>query len=321
MDNIAVLGLGSIGLRHAANLISLGASVVGFDPNPERHALLRDLGGTVATSRDMALHLVDAAVIATPNRYHVQDLTACLRARRPCFIEKPLAHTAAEPLPLIEEAEKLGLLIFPGMNLRFHPAVMAAHSWLAEGYLGRLLWGDARVSLFLPDYRPGSDYRNSYAADPKTGGVIFDDIHEIDLICHLLGPASLLAASACNTGTLGIAAEDMSNLVLRHHCGAVSSVHLDFVTKPRLRRCDIAGIKGRLSLDLDGRRAVLLDVSGAVLEDITFPGSYAEDHKAQIAAFLNCLRTGSPSPCPPKEALQILELSLTARQCAGLPQP
>ncbi len=37
---IAVLGLGSIGLRHGANLLALGRDVIGYDPDPARRALL-----------------------------------------------------------------------------------------------------------------------------------------------------------------------------------------------------------------------------------------------------------------------------------------
>ncbi len=321
MTRIAVLGLGSIGMRHAGNLKALGAEVIGYDPDPQRRALLSEMGEAVTLSQEEALARAQAVVIASPNLCHAQDLGACIKAHLPCFIEKPLAHDVEPVAALIEEAGRQGLLIFPGLNLRFHPAVVAAKCWQEEGRLGKLLWGRAQASLFLPDYRPRSDYRLSYSSDPRSGGVIFDDIHEIDLICHLMGPGRLLAATAGNSGTLGIEAEDMADLSLMHECNARSTIHLDFVTRPRLRRTEIAGTEGRLSIDLDERRATLVTDSGEVLRDERFSGSYADDHKAQIGCFLECLRTASPPPCSPQEALHVLSLVLDARHVCGLPTP
>mgnify|MGYP003151312883 CR=1 FL=1 len=85
---VAVLGMGSIGYRHAVNLLALEQTVVGFDPDPIQgpsSSLL--LGVKMAETREAALEAADAVVIASPNTNHLEDLTAavdagCQRARQ-----------------------------------------------------------------------------------------------------------------------------------------------------------------------------------------------------------------------------------------------
>ena len=50
MKNIGFIGLGNMGIGMAANLIKCGFTLTGFDVNPERLDLLRELGGTPAAT-------------------------------------------------------------------------------------------------------------------------------------------------------------------------------------------------------------------------------------------------------------------------------
>ena len=65
---IGVLGLGSIGKRHAENLISLGHEVYGFDPVAPK------INGVKNVSRD-EIWDQKAVVIASPSSQHLDDLS------------------------------------------------------------------------------------------------------------------------------------------------------------------------------------------------------------------------------------------------------
>lgn len=315
---IAVLGLGSIGLRHAANALALGRGVVGFDPSPERRALLAAKGGTACAQRDQAIAAARAVVVASPSECHLDDLAACIDAGRHVLVEKPLAHRADGLAALLDRAEQGGLVVAVAMMLRLHPAVARARAILEAGQLGAPLWGRFLAALYLPDWRPGQDWTKGYANDPRTGGALFDYAHEIDLACHLLGPARVLAAVAGHSGSIGLAAEDMADVVLGH--GAVhSSIHVDYVTRPRHRHGEIAGTQGVLRLDLDERRLTWRDANGQVVEDHHFAGGYADDYVAEMAAFLAAVEASTPPPCSGREALAVLETLIAARTLAGLP--
>jgi predicted dehydrogenase len=315
---IAVLGLGSIGLRHAGNALALGCKVVGFDPDPARRQLLADKGAQVVDCRDAALAQAKACIIATPSDRHEDDLEAAINTRRHALVEKPIGHGSARLADLLGRAKTSGVVVAAALNLRLHPAVRAAKKALSSGAIGQPLWGRFMAALYLPDWRPGQDWRQGYANDPRTGGALFDYIHEFDLAAHLLGPCAPLACVASHTGSIGLAAEDMGDAILRHDNGATTTIHVDYVTRPRLRGFEINGTKGRIQVDLDGRSFVRLGLDGAEIENQTFAGSYADDYVAELAAFLDAV-AGAPPVCSGDEAFAVLSCVLAARSLAGLP--
>lgn len=318
---VAVLGLGSIGMRHAGNLLRLGAQVCGFDPDPARRAALEAQGGEIAMTRDTAIAQSDAALIASPSALHHADLSAAVAAKRPALVEKPLSHDPQDLERLLDAAATQGLRVWGALNLRFHPAVLAAKALLQQKALGDLLWGRLICASYLPDWRPGQDYRQGYAADLRTGGVLFDVIHEFDLAHHLLGPTQAISCQARNTGVLDIASEDCADIVLRHPNGLQSSLHLDYVTRPPLRVTEIAGTLGRITLDLRGRSWEWRDAKGEKRGGETFSSTFDDDYLAEMQAFLDSLAGRATPLCGGHEALAVLKTVIDARKLAGLPQP
>ena len=317
---LAVLGLGSIGTRHARNLMEMGHQVIGFDPDPLIRSRFIEQGGQSTASRSQAIAASDAVVIASPNRHHLADLQAALAAEKPVFVEKPLSDKIDGVAETLALADRQGQRVFVGFNLRFHPAVRQAKQWITEGLIGKPLWGRFQVSVYLPNFRPNQDHRQGYVADPASGGVLYDNIHEVDLALHLLGPASLSSASACSTGSIDIPADDLAVLILSHNQGCMSTVQVDLVTQPRIRASSVAGTKGRIEIDLDVRRAVFLPTSGEALT-VSFPGSYADDYKCEMEAFLSSTSRADGQACDGWSALASLSIVVDARKHAGLPQP
>ena len=318
---IAVLGLGSIGLRHAGNAIRLNAQVVGFDPDEGRRALLKDLGGTPVNSREAAIDTVDAVVVASPNRFHHEDTQAVISAGRHVFAEKPLAHRTEGVSQTLNVAAAGQLVVQVGQNIRYHPSVRRARQLLDEGALGQILWARLVFASHLPSWRAGQDYRTGYTNDPVTGGVIFDMVHEIDLAAHLLGPFKTAAASAGRSPGIDIASESSAALILRHESGAFSSVMLDYGTRPTVRTTQIAGTEGVLDLDLEARRIRLTDIAGGCVLDEQFSGEYADDYVDEMANFFASIDGAETPLCEGREALTILEQVLRARELAGLENP
>ena len=74
---VGVLGLGSIGMRHARNLMALNCGVIGFDPDPASRARLVEAGGLVTEDRQAVLEACEAVVIATPNASHASRFKLC----------------------------------------------------------------------------------------------------------------------------------------------------------------------------------------------------------------------------------------------------
>lgn len=314
--SIAVIGLGSIGLRHARNLMAEGARVRGYDPDASRRKLLEDVGGAPCETSAAALDGVTAAVIASPSAMHLDHMRAALGAGCHLFVEKPLAHASEGLEELLDRAKAQGRLVFAGLNLRLHPAVRAARQRIGEGRIGRPLWARLMTASYLPDWRPHQDYRRGYAADPASGGIVLDLIHEIDLACHLMGPLTLVHAATARSGALEIDCADIADLVLRRADGAQASVHLDYVTRPRRRRTEIAGENGLIEIDLEARHMTRWTVDGMRAEEERFPGGYADDYVAEARLFLDCIAGHARPACDGAEALEVLSLALAARKAA-----
>jgi len=175
-------------------------------------------------------------------------------------------------------------------------------------------------SSWLPDWRPGKDYRLNYAADAKTGGVIFDAIHELDLAWHLFGPARLASAVARNTGALELDSEDLADIVLVHESGCQSAIHLDYVTRPPERHLAIGGTEGVLTADLrHGRLAVSPAEGGQSVEEICAIEPN-EEYLAVLRNFLASIQGQGEPGCAALEAVQVLALACESRAMAGLPR-
>jgi predicted dehydrogenase len=315
-QSIAVIGLGSIGLRHARNFMAEGARVCGYDPDAARRKLLADDGGVACETSAAALDGVTAAVIASPSAMHLDHMRAALDADCHLFVEKPLAHASDGLKELLDRARAKGRLVFAGLNLRLHPAVRAAHERISQGRIGRTLWARLMTASYLPDWRPHQDYRRGYAADPASGGIVLDLIHEIDLARHLMGPLALVHAATVRSGALEIDGADIADLVLRRADGAQVSVHLDYVTRPRQRRTEVAGENGLIEIDLDARRMTRWTVDGVRAEEESFAGGYADDYVAEARLFLDCIAGRARPACDGAEALEVLSLALAARTAA-----
>lgn len=314
---IGVIGLGSIGLRHSRNAIALGMEVIGFDPDENRRALCEKTGCSVTGDERDIFSNCDSVIICSPNQFHFDHLKMAVDANIHALVEKPLSHKTDGLLPVLEAAAAKNLLIGVAMNLRFHPVSFAVKQVMQEGVYGRALWARFTMSSYLPAWRPHQDYRHGYTADVKTGGVLFDVIHEPDLACYILGAGNVVAASAWNTGFLDIPSEDCADIVLDH--GNVrSSIHVDYVSSYKRRFFEIQCESAFLCGDLNSRSLKVYDASGAVVCDEQFSGTYDDDYIAEIECFIKAISNEDVYPCLASDSYNVLSEILKARKMAGL---
>jgi predicted dehydrogenase len=318
---VGILGLGSIGRRHARNLRALGEKVIAFDPSPAARQWFVEEFDRDANTREAVLNDADILVVASPSGCHLQDLEDAVSVRRPTLVEKPLGHDFQIARKIVERAEDKAVPIFVAHNLRYRSVLLRARELLNKGLIGKPIWAHFLCGSWLPDWRPQQDYRTNYAADREGGGVIFDVIHEIDLAFHLFGPAELGSAVTARSGLLEINTEDVADIVLRHHGGCQTSLHLDYVTRPRRRLFTIAGTEGILDVDL---RTGALRATGRdenVVLDEVLPVEPNKEYLDEMEDFLSGLNGRKSPACKAREALAVLDLAVQARLAAGSPQP
>ncbi|MCG8637452.1 MAG: Gfo/Idh/MocA family oxidoreductase, partial [Desulfobacterales bacterium] len=232
-----VVGAGSIGKRHAGILMKNGKDVAAVDPYASGQLdfpVLETLKEGLEWDPDMVW-------LCSPTELHAEQACEVIRAGVPLFIEKPLAHTIEAAFKIkqafLDRRQKPPVWV--GCNMRYHPAVIRLKNSLDNGRIGRPLIFRIHFSHWLPNMRPGTDYRNTYAAGKTGGGIILDDIHDIDLALWFAGEVKSAAGLAGHSGMLDMAAEDIAGFSLKHKNGAFTHLHMDFLRKDKSRGIEV----------------------------------------------------------------------------------
>ena len=173
---ILILGAGSIGRRHAANLCEMApdAHVTAMDPREEPLSQLhpnayRCIGDRLDDGYIEANGKPDALVICTPATDHLNALVAAERLRIPFFVEKPVTLSSSNPINWESTVPHL-----VACNMRFRPEVRRLMSSLQRAIVEPLsieFWSDAPMAQW-----PGAGY-----ASP-----VFEFCHEVDLLCEAM---------------------------------------------------------------------------------------------------------------------------------------
>ena len=119
----AVIGCGSIGMRHISNLLDMGHQVVAYNRGETRRCMAKQRFGilTYACLETMLdTNTIDAVIICTSNSVHSDNLTFVVEQGLHFFVEKPLA-TDLDGLDKLEtDITKKDLISHVGANMRYH---------------------------------------------------------------------------------------------------------------------------------------------------------------------------------------------------------
>jgi predicted dehydrogenase len=282
--NAVVIGLGSIGQRHARVLSELGHGVA---------TVSRRSGGdyqSIAKAIDASRP--EYVVVATETSDHAKSLQQLAEAdfRGTVLVEKPVfAHS--QPVPDYPFAR---LLV--GYNLRFHPVMTA----FADRLAGRqAITVSAYVGQDIRDWRPGRDHRTTASATQQSGGGVLRDLsHELDYLLWLFGPWRRVAALGGSSGTRQIEVEDHLDLLLEMTRSAAVQVHMDYLDQPGIRKIRVNLAEETIEADIIGGR---LTINGKV-HDV--PGERDESYKKMHLAAMN----GGGPICTFPEGLAVMDL-------------
>jgi len=331
---VLVAGLGAIGQRHVRNLrAELGDAVqisafrtrglnqvftdtLQIEPGAN---LAEKYGLTVYTDLSAALaDRPDAVFICTPSSGHLPLALAAAEAGCHLFIEKPLADTyeGVERLAALSEAR--GLVAVVGYQMRFHPLLLAARSLLAQGAIGQPVAVRAETGEYLPAWHAYEDYRQTYGARRDLGGgAVLSQIHELDYLLWLFGPAGRVFALGGHLSDLEIDVEDVASTLLECQAnGRVLPVHLqqDYLQRPPSRTLQVVGNAGKLLIDFRALTLQAYGAAGQVVEQQSWPDFQRNDLFLQeLRSFLAQMQ-GQPTPLVTVRAdLRTLRVALAIR--------
>ncbi|MDH4233697.1 MAG: Gfo/Idh/MocA family oxidoreductase [Gallionella sp.] len=319
---VLVVGTGSIGQRHISNLMHLGAEVAAFSYRAAEGAPCSSHAGMrlVENLHDALQEDFDGVVVANRTDLHMDVALEAARRKKNLLLEKPLSVSLAGCDELQALMGLHALVVEAGFMLRFHPNLVWIKQYLADGALGELMHLRASVGQWLPDWRPGTDHRTGYGAFRKTGGgVIFDLIHELDLVHWLAGAVVDVTAMTRHVDCLGIETEAIAQIGLRLESGALAQVHLDYVRPGYGRALEIVGSIGVLTWDYPTGTVSLSRADGS--SDIVHrvPSEFDRNtmFREHMAYFLRRLSTPELKPSSSLgNAIEALQIALACHRSA-----
>lgn len=278
---VGVVGLGKMGVLHAAVLNALEGSRVVAVAEPSRtvrdalaayNPAVRAFPGLAEMAAAVPL---GAVVIATPVDDHVPSALACVERGLPFLVEKPLAVSAAAARPLLAALAARPLPAMVGFMTRFVDTFARGRAVLAAGCLGKVQ--RVTASIYVSQiFGRGRGWR--YHRKRSGGGVLINQgSHLIDLLTWYLGPVA--AVNARTQAAWSEEVEDFAHLVLEFRSGVVG--WLDCSWSVRGRRAvettiEVLGDAGALTVTDDHLR---LDLDRAA-------GGWPAGHTVETAADL-----------------------------------
>lgn len=289
-----VIGLGSIGQRHARLLAQAGAMVA----TVSRHGA----GSFRTVAEAIGQHRPDTVIVATETADHarvIAELAECGFAGR-LAVEKPLFHLPGA-FPWTGFAHVV--VAYP---LRCHPAIMRLKTELGRQ---KVLAAQIYVGQYLPDWRPGRDYRQTYSASAAQGGGVLRDLsHELDLANWLLGPWRRLAARGGHVSTLDIDSDDVFAVLSEHECCPAATIQMNYLDR-RLRRT--------ILLHTDSHSYRLDLAAGTLQRDQEPPESFALERDALFLGLHRAILSGEDGHlCTLAEAMSVMDMIAAAERSA-----
>lgn len=253
---IGIIGLGRMGLVHAAIFNSLPESevVAVVDPALFPARPLKMMNPKIKVFKTIEKMLknehIDGVLIASPVGYHIENALECVRNNIPFLIEKPLALNAEQAQPLITELEKNPVTNMIGYMARNIDSFREGKKVIDSGALGEII--NVKGTVYVSQlFKQGKGWRY----DPKiSGGGVLESqgSHLLDLLYWYFGRINRVNAGIISRYSEGI--EDFSHVMLDFENGLKgwidASWSVRFKRKMELK-LDILGENGSLVLSDD----------------------------------------------------------------------
>ena len=190
--NIGIIGLGRMGLMHAALFNSLpeGRVVAVSDPSNFPSKPLGIINPSIKVFSDAEEMLsntkLDGVLISSPVSTHIPLSLLCAEKKIPFLLEKPLSIDSEEAVPLISKLNENKIPNMIGYVYRFLDSFVKGKQILETNCLGKIqrIAGNIYISQL---FKKGKGWRY----DPKQsgGGVLIGlGSHVIDLLTWYFGP-------------------------------------------------------------------------------------------------------------------------------------
>jgi len=297
-SRFAIIGFGSAGARALQVLRELR-------PEAEFLVVSRKSApgeGFRSTSSldDVVAFAPDAVILAGPATTRSDVLRQIGTLGVPVFIEKPLSHTLRDAVAVLELLGPAVKRSQVGYNLRFSQSLIAFRDLIRGGRFGRVVRFSAETAQYLPDWRPGKDYRETVSARADMGGgVLLELSHELDYLRWIFGEWDWVSAWTGKTSSLEIDVEDTALVTIgidegdRDGTQLVGQLSLDFVRQDKTRTVTAVCEGGTLRWDDMAGTVEVYEPSESRWETVAHVAGAESTYRSQWVSFLSVVEPGS----------------------------
>lgn len=146
--------------------------------------LNEEFGVEIVKSIDELLGKVDVVLLeSVDGRPHLEQARPVFKAKKPVFIDKPVAGSLADAVEIFELAKANNVPCFSSSSLRFYPNVAEVRS---KGEVGTILGCDTRGPCSLEEHHPD---------------LYWYGIHGVETLFTIMGPGCESVTRVHNKGT------------------------------------------------------------------------------------------------------------------------
>lgn len=308
--HIAFVGMGSIGKRHLANVCELIESQGDtYTIDLYRSSLNRELPAEVTSlvsnqvlCSDEVKENYDMVFITNPTSMHLHTALKFRDHTKAFFIEKPAFNTFDVDDSIIAKLDEIPSYV--ACPLHYNPVLQYIKQNID---VNKVVSVRAISSSYLPDWRPGQDYRETYSAHSDLGGgVDIDLIHEWDYLTWIFGMPTTCYGVFGKYSKLEIDSNDTALYVAKND-HMTFELHLDYYGRKTQRSLDIFTVDDTIHCDI---------VEGSVTylkegKTLNFSNDRNEYHLSQIRHFFNIIEGKCANDSNVEHGVEVLKLTKT----------
>lgn len=240
---VVFIGIGSIAKRHIKNLVSVCESkkielIIDAVRSGHGKMLPKEISSLVNNvyyETEPINENYDVVFITNPTSRHLKTILTYQDKARHFFIEKPFIDRTQLSGFNSNDIHIKGIA-YVACPLRYTNVVqyLKRNLDLKSVYSVRAI-----SSSYLPEWRPGQDYRQTYSAHKEQGGgVSIDLIHEWDYLNYLFGKPKEVYSIISRVSHLEIDSDDIAVYIARYK-DMVAELHLDYLGRKTIREIEV----------------------------------------------------------------------------------
>lgn len=307
---IAFVGLGSIATRHLKNVhaylafqnekctVDLYRSSLGRPLVEELQPLVNNVylyADEIPTDR-----MYDVVFVTNPTSMHYETVLKFAPHTASFFIEKPVFDSTDVDESIFKVLE--GKPSYVACPLRYNAVLqyVKQNVDLSKVYSARAI-----SSSYLPDWRPGQDYRKTYSAHKELGGgVSIDLIHEWDYLIWLFGMPTECQQLTTKVSNLEIDSDDLAIYIGRND-KTTFELHLDYFGRQTIRTLDLFTEDDTIHCDLIAGTVIYLKAG----ETVRLESDRNAYQMKEIEHFFDIVNHKVENDSKPEHAYRVLKIA------------